>query len=89
MRKEPMVIGGRDWCIAAQGALAGVPNPAAFVASVRELLSYSTKECEFPELNMSNYDADDVSRLNGWGVRAALLIDQIAALLPPSPTSGE
>jgi len=43
-----------------------------------------------PELNMSNYDHDDVATLNAWAVQAAFCIDRLerellAASLPPSP----
>jgi hypothetical protein len=36
-----------------------------------------------PELNMVNYDAVDVDRLNDWAIRADAEIDRLAALAQP------
>ena len=34
-------------------------------------------ETEFIELNMSNYDEDDVSQLNAWAIEADALIERL------------
>lgn len=32
---------------------------------------------DFPEINMSNFDADDVAALNNWGIQAVQLLDDL------------
>lgn len=83
---DPNAIDNGKRLVDCWNALAGVPDLAAFVAKVRALINTADG---YPELNMSNYDADDVACLNAWGYEVAKRRDDLAALLPSSPTSGE
>lgn len=42
-----------------------------------------------PELNMSNYDHDDVARLNAWAIQAAFCIERLTRELAAATDAGK
>ena len=48
------------------------------VAAVKEIAD------RWPELNLSNYDNDDVASLNAWGLEICNAVDELAAVLRDS-----
>ena len=74
----------REWFTAPQPPIDVNPDvehicaKAYIAADVEVVLNKLTKKAEaFPELNPSNYDVDDVSQLNEWGIEMVKLLAQL------------
>jgi hypothetical protein len=61
----------------ARAMLAAAPAASEQAAQVQEPTARTIEDC--PELNLSNYDAEDVAQLNDWAVRADAEIDRLAS----------